>query len=374
MSEENTDNYPVESSDDEIPFVSEKLKKEFSITHDSFFKQTFGTKEIAQAFLRHVLSPEIVRQLNLEELEIQNGSLTDSDYFKNSAADLIYVVPLIKQGAQSLHVDVILEHKSQPDQFTIFQLTRYTVRIMEKELKAAQESDKTLKNFQFPTVIPIIIHNGDSPFASPCKLKELFNVLPGAERYTLNLEAILFDLNQIPFTQLPRDANVLEFEPVLKVMQAILRHDIADRIQEALQVLRPYSQIPKYRQLTRLFIVYLLRRARNLKKEKIKEILFSNNNIDQGDKGMVSIAEQLFMEGQSKGLEQGREKGKEEGREEGMEEGIRNSILLTLKTRFGEISESISKKISEKTDRVTLDSLLISAVTAKTLADFEKDL
>lgn len=57
-----------------------------------------------------------------------------------------------------------------------------------------------------------------------------------------------------------------------------------------------------------------------------------------------------------------------------MEEGIRNSILLTLKTRFGDIPESISKKISEKTDRVTLDSLLISAVTVKTLADFEKDL
>lgn len=377
MSEEKPDNYPVESSDVEIPFVSEKLKEEFSITHDSFFKQTFGTKDIAQAFLRHVLPPEIVCQLNLDKLEIQNGSLTDSDYFKNSAADLIYVVPL-KQGAQNLHVDVILEHKSQPDQFTIFQLTRYTVRILEKELKAAQESDKTLKYFRFPTVIPIIIHNGDTPFTSPCELKELFNILPGAERYALNLEAILFDLNQIPFTQLPRDVNVLEFEPVLKVMQAILRHDIADRIQEALQVLRPYSQIPKYRQLTRLFIVYLLRRARNIKKEKIKEILFSNNNIDQGDKGMVSIAEQLFMEGQSKGLEQGREQGREKGREEGMEkgmeEGIRNSILLTLKTRFGDIPESISKKISEKTDRVTLDSLLISAVTVKTLADFEKDL
>ena len=198
MSEEKPDNYPVESSDDEIPFVSEKLKEEFSITHDSFFKQTFGTKDIAQAFLRHVLPPEIVCQLNLDNLEIQNGSLTDSDYFKNSAADLIYVVPL-KQGAQNLHVDVILEHKSQPDQFTIFQLTRYTVRILEKELKAAQESDKTLKYFRFPTVIPIIIHNGDTPFTSPCELKELFNVLPGAERYTLNLEAILFDLNQILF-------------------------------------------------------------------------------------------------------------------------------------------------------------------------------
>ena len=29
---------------------------------------------------------------------------------------------------------------------------------------------------------------------------------------------------------------------------------------------------------------------------------------------MVSIAEQLFMEGQSKGLEQGREQGREKGR------------------------------------------------------------
>ena len=374
----NTNETPLfEKDSKKTPLISiEQWQDDFTITHDGFFKLTFAIKELAIAFLKHVLNAQILEQLDLEKLEIENGNLTDSDFFKGSAADLIYLIPY-KGGTDKLRVFVILEHKSYTDRFTIFQLTKYNIHLMEQEFQRAKESKTPQKNYCFPPVIPIIIHHGETPFNAPCELNALFNPLPGAEEYMLNLKAILFDLSTIPPESLPRDPNVPELEIVLKIMQAVFRHDVGIKAREIFDELRPYSQVPKYRRLIRLVIIYISLRSRYLQQLDFQQIINTKYISESGGNLMPTVGE-LFVQGWlEKGLEKGREEGMEKGREKGREEGVlfaRKQVIKLLKHKFGFVPEEIQQNIQTRNDLVALESLMDGVLCANSLEEFAKEL
>ena len=365
------------------------LAPKFHITHDVFFKLTFALPEIAVELTRNVLPPRLFEKLDTDNIEIQDGLLGESDYFKKSAADLIYVIPF-KNSAEKLRVFAILEHKSYSDPLTIFQLTRYCVHVMEREVQQAEESNQKMSNFRFPPIIPIIIHHGHSRFNAASELAQIQTVLPQMESYSLNMKAILFDLNSICVDELPLGTNVPAFTGVLKMMQAIFSRNGAVLASEALTGLRPYSQNPKYQNLIRTLLVYMVRCSKHITRKDYNEIIHNDNIVDQGEKNMMSLAEQWFAEGKEQGIAEGREQGIAEGKEQGIAEGkeqgiaegkeqgilenSRDSILQVLKIRFGSVPNSVRQYLNEKFDKVVLQSLFESAMVASSLEDFIKEL
>ena len=341
------------------------LAPTYHITHDVFFKLTFALPEIAVELTRNVLPSCLFEKLDTDNIEIQDGLLGESDYFKKSAADLIYVIPF-KNSVEKLRVFAILEHKSYSDPLTIFQLTRYCVHVMEREVQQAEESNQKMSKFRFPPIIPIIIHHGHSKFNAASELSELQTVLPQMESYSLNLKAILFDLNDICVDELPLGTNVPAFTGVLKMMQAIFSRNGAVLASEALTELRPYSQNPKYQNLIRTLLVYMVRCSKHITSKDYNEIIHNDNIVDQGEKNMLSLAEQWFAEGKEQGIA--------EGKEQGILENTRDSIVQVLRIRFGVVPDSVRQNLNEKYDKVVLQSLFESAMAASSIDDFVKEL
>ena len=212
----------------------------YHINHDTFFQLAFALPEVAVAFLKNVLPKKTLEHLDLDALEIQPGILGESDYFKKSAADLIYVVPY-KESAQEIHVSVILEHKSYSERMTTFQITKYCVHIMERELEQAEKDGNKMSQFRFSPVIPIIIHHGESAFYEATVLSDLIIPLPGSEELGINAKALLFDLNQIEVDKLEFGTNVPEFFSVLKMMQAIFSRRGAIEAAPPPKIVKPIS-------------------------------------------------------------------------------------------------------------------------------------
>ena len=57
----------------------------YHINHDTFFQLVFALPEVAIAFLKNVLPSKTIETIELEKIEIQDGILGESDFFKKSA-------------------------------------------------------------------------------------------------------------------------------------------------------------------------------------------------------------------------------------------------------------------------------------------------
>ncbi len=331
------------------------------ITHDTFFQVVFSIPEIAVAFLKNILLPELFDQIDFDKLDIQDSILGESDYFQKSAADIVYAIPF-KNRAEILRVYVILEHKSYSDSLTIFQLTRYCVHIMEREIKEAKQSRQKMSQFRFSPILPVIIHHGRSPFKAATELSQLESTLTGMEEHSLKLKAFLFDLNCINVNDLPYGTNVPEFISVLKMMQAIFSRKGAVLASEAFKALRPYSENIKYKNLIRTMLMYMTQCSKHINEQEYNQLVSDDKIINQGEKDMTSLAQQWIAEGKEQGIEQGAIC------------TLRDVILQILKTRFGNVSESVEQNINRKNDIIALKSLIQSATIAKTLDEFIKEL
>ena len=348
-------------------------EKDFQIDHDTFFKKVFEMPEVAIPFLKNVLPPEMQDKVHVEKLEVQNGILGDLDFFKKSAADLIYVLPC-KEGTSDLHVFVILEHKSYSDRTTIFQLAKYCFHIMERILAQTPEEEQQNSSFYLPPSIPIIIHHGESAFYEPTQLSDLIMPVFDSNEYGINAKALLFDLNKIDVDKLEFGSNVPEFKSVLKMMQAIFSRHGAIEASEALRILRPYSTDPKYKDLIYTLLVYLFKCNKHVSKEEYNQIIHNETIVSKGEAEMSSLLEEYFNESLEKGMKQGMEQGMEQGMKKGSIQTMKASVLQVLTLRFKNVPQDIQDSINDKNDLVVLQSLLESAILAQSIDDFVKDL
>ncbi len=156
--------------------------KDLRVTHDTFFVETFQLRRIAKAFLKRVLPPKTLKLLDLDALTVLPRHVTNS-LFKGKIADVIYRVP-IRKTRQHIDLFVVLEHKSQNEFLTIFQLWGYVQRLCEQNLREAENAKVfKAKTYRLPPVMPIIVHHGTSAFTGKTQLSELFVKLPEVEKY-----------------------------------------------------------------------------------------------------------------------------------------------------------------------------------------------
>lgn len=79
-------------------------------------------------------------------------------------------------------------------------------------------------------------------------------------------------------------------------------------------------------------------------------------------------------EGLQLGKQEGLQLGKQEGLQLGKQEGLQQGLLVLLSTRFGLLPERITQWVRSLTDIERLNVLLMKAITAPTLAEFERNL
>ncbi|MCI5132322.1 MAG: Rpn family recombination-promoting nuclease/putative transposase, partial [Candidatus Electrothrix sp. EH2] len=120
--------------------------------HDSFFRETFGRKDIAAGFLREYLPRGLLRKIDLESLHAVKDSFVEKE-LRQHFSDLLYTV---RHQEGDLYLYLLFEHKSYPDPWTGLQLLRYLIRIWEQYRKQHPKERK------LPAVLPLVLYHGRS--------------------------------------------------------------------------------------------------------------------------------------------------------------------------------------------------------------------
>ena len=330
--------------------TSESIK----LTHDGYFRETFQTKRLAQAFLKKKLPMKTLACLDLEKLAVVDPHTTD-EVFKETFADVAYRVPIKgTKGKKHVNFFVIIEHKSEQDYQTIFQLWSYVFRVCRREFLATSKRDRKRPGYRLPPVIAIIVYHGDRKFLGVTELSELFAPLPGMEDYLPKLQAILVDLSTIDDDDpIMNDPKVPELRVVLMTLKVIFRKDVAVKIKEVLEEMKPYSDDPAMRRIIRATWVYLANNAKHLKRS-FSTLLDTFEDV-VGEKVMSTLVEMWKAEGKAEGVAKGQ-------------------LQATLKQRFKEVPQEIKDAIWSMTDLVALQSLVAHAETCQSLDEFAEAL
>jgi predicted transposase/invertase (TIGR01784 family) len=156
--------------------------------HDAVFRGVLGVPANAASQLRAVLPGALAARLDLDQLTQVPDSFVD-EALRWRYSDLLFTVPL--DGRQAF-VYVLIEHQSRADPLMAFRMLRYVIRIWDHYLRGHRQAR------QLPAVIPLVVHHGRRPWASPVQLLDLLDLDPdtasAAWRYLPKFEFLLDDL------------------------------------------------------------------------------------------------------------------------------------------------------------------------------------
>ena len=327
-----------------VPLTKEEFELFCNLSLDRVF--FFYSKEVdfAISFLTDCLPDELINKLDLNKLEVCPLENLDGQMNKYYM-DMLYRVPY-KDGSGIQNFYTILEHKSYPDRWTMFQGFEYAVRVL-------HEKQKDLPEY-LPTTVVIIDHQGKNSFSGVTNMRDYFSPDSIMQKYAIQFPAIVFDTSPSSPQTFRYDPNVPHKDLVLKMMRAISEKDLmfaAERFLEEINQREINSDIV---QLRRVFLVSLEKIAK-MNLDVVKNL--EKTTIPQGVEEM-SVFEQMMLE----------------GREEGREEGARNSLIFLLNRKFKKVPQHIISRIEQIRDLTVLQSLNVSAAMCQTIQEFESEM
>jgi hypothetical protein len=332
--------------------VLDKFKKKYQ--HDAFCKSKLCNLRKARKFLQHILKPEVLELVDLTKLQIDPETYVDEE-LKRLYADVLYRIPL-KNSNEMIVVFVLIELKTENDQWTIFQIVKYVVRIWDREFQAVksaaeaenadEEAKKRFANFLLPTIIPVIFHYGERKFTSPIELIKLIRKLQGMEEFTLNMKAILCDVAAFAPDNLPQDQ---ELSVLFMVLQMVFSENVCDHLMKIYRKLQPTLHLKKSQQEWFDVLYYASTSAKHFEHQDYINL----NKQTQKEGGIpmpISLLDELVAEGKA--------------------EGKAEMIIHILTCRLKMPSKSLQKKIYSIKNSAKLDELADFALTCVSLDEF----
>ncbi len=290
-----------------------------STPHDRYFRATFSRPEVALDFLKNYLPPELRARLDLSTLSLKKESFVDPD-LRQHFSDLLYEVETIEDDQG--YVYLLFEHKSYPDQLTIFQMLRYCVRIWERALR---EDDSLTR---LPPIIPLLVYHGEDLWNAP---RDMIELLAGDEAFHIygpRFSCSLLDLS--PWSEVKIKGEILlrvALQAFRKIRDPRLgQEDLPQMLALLAQLTRKESALEYIQTL----LVYLGAASPHLTAEEVQAAL-RETITEEGDQLMPTLASKWFEEG----LEQGRKEGVEQGIEQGQRLGALRTLTGLLAHRFG---------------------------------------
>ncbi|MDR0610814.1 MAG: Rpn family recombination-promoting nuclease/putative transposase [Planctomycetaceae bacterium] len=346
----------------------DEFKKKYQ--HDAFCKSKLCNLRKARKLLKHILKPEVLELVDLSKLQIDPETYVDEE-LKRSYADVLYRIPL-KNSNEFIVVFILIELKTENDQWTIFQIVKYVVRIWDREFQAVksaaeaknagQKAKKRFKNFLLPMVIPIIFHYGEHKFTSPTELIKLIRILRGMEEWVLNIKAILCDVTTFVPNSFPQDQ---ELSLLFMVLQMVFSKDVSERLMEIYRKLRPTLHLQESQQEWHDAVHYASTSAKHFKRQDFIN-LTKQTKKEGGIPMPKSLLDELVAEHEAKG----EAKGKAEGEAKGKAEGTAKTIIRILSIRLETPSKPLQKKIQSIKNIAKLEELVDFALTCVSLDEF----
>jgi predicted transposase/invertase (TIGR01784 family) len=320
--------------------------------NDKLFRKTYSDKENARSLLYHSLPDKVLKQVDLNTLEISKDSFIEkelADYY----SDMLYRVNLT--GGSQGFIYVLFEHKSYYDRFVHLQLLEYMVKIWRLYIKQQKE-----KPVRLPIVIPLLVCHARKEW--PDDTVRLASLLSGPVEdltaYIPDFGLELYDLHQ--FTDGQIKGNILS-RVALLLFKHIRDPDLQQKLPDILALLNALMEKETGLQWLEVFIRYIVsaRQEEDLSAKNIVEIAEQAISKETGEY-VMTLLEKLRSEGEERGIV----KGKQEGIK-----GLREAIETGAAVRFPGDIDTVMTKVNETDDLETLVEVAKTIYTAKDISE-----
>ncbi len=251
--------------------------------HDSYFKKTFGKKEIATDFLKNYLPKEMLEIINLDTLTNQKGEYIDKK-LKNDFSDLLYQVEI---NGKKGFIYILFEHKSNKDEKVVFQLLRYMTKIWEEKFDNHSKS--------VPAIIPLLIYHGNSKWVIK---NQLWQYIQGINEIPSQLQKMIPDYLFMAYDYSPKGELQIKGNALLKAVLMMFKgirekdkHKFIESYKEFVSLIEQITDIQKANELFELTIFYLLNVKKDIEEEDLIKASIERSDIVQ------SVAQKLIEKG-----------------------------------------------------------------------------
>ncbi|OMI17435.1 Rpn family recombination-promoting nuclease/putative transposase [Leptospira weilii] len=287
--------------------------------HDRLIRETFQDKKEAAIFFKNTLPPEVVKLLDLENLELSESSFI-SEELKQEQTDLLFQIPL--KSGNKLNVYLLFEHKSYLENAIYIQLLGYLTEIYRNQ----QRNEESLS-----VVIPFVFYHGEKEWKLGDRFLDQF-VLTSQEAEILkdfipDFKIDLFDLKGI---ELKKKLESITFQVTLGVVQKIREGDLEliSHLPGLFSLLLGIEEESKRVAILRKLLLYIYW-VRDLKPSELKGVL-QRSKLEQYEELTVTTAEKLISEGIQQGIEKGVQQGKIETARNMLSEDIQLDVVLRI--------------------------------------------
>ena len=183
---------------------TQKQNKRTDNPYDKGYKRIFSIKKNFLDFIKKYISLDWMMHLTEKDLELINKEFTTVQ-FDTYESDLIYKVNT-KKG--SVYLFFLLELQSYNDFTMPFRLLVYMVAIWMDYFKNCDKNVRKQKDFRLPTIMPIVLHNGEKNWTASCSFKEMIDHADVFGKYVVNFEYELVSLNKLTASKI-KETNTL---------------------------------------------------------------------------------------------------------------------------------------------------------------------
>lgn len=335
--------------------------------HDKFFKDTFSQPSIVRDFIENYVPNEIVAALDLSVLELQKDSFVDEE-LQEHLSDMLYRTRL--RDGSTLSIYFLFEHKSYPDRWSLLQLLRYEVQIWEQELKSARDDKRPLKSFKLTPILPLLVYHGEREWGIRTEFNTLFDLPDVLQPYFPDFRHLLVDLSTASDEAI---RGLAQTRFVLELMRFIRSDQL---LEELVRLLRQLEIEPEDKLLHHLILVafrYMMSHRNDISVGNLRQAI-ALAALPNGDKTIMTLAEQLRNEGFQLGQQEGFQLGQQKGFQIGALNATRGNIISILKGRFYFVPKKIEQKLNTIEDLEQLNHLAVTAALVISVDAFNEHL
>jgi predicted transposase/invertase (TIGR01784 family) len=207
------------------------MAKSVNNPHDKFVKEMLSDRELAIDFLQAYLPGDVSALLDIPHMEYANTSFISPE-LEETFADIVVRIPFKSKSGHAF-VSLLLEAKSQPEKYTIFQILSYLANGYATQIK---------QGGKLHPIVPCVYYQGRQKWKLR-RVSDYFEDLPAAlQPYLPAFDTIFVSLFDLPEDQIIHLGNAL-LRAALMVQR--YRYDTQSLLKYFIQIsssLEPYIQ------------------------------------------------------------------------------------------------------------------------------------
>ena len=306
--------------------------------HDGLFKHVFSQPALAADELARALPRALARRIDWSSLRLVPGSFVDP-HLRQRHTDLLFQV---NAKGRAVFLQVLVEHRSDPDGTLMLRFAGYVVRI--HEAFAREHPGEPL-----PLVVPIVFAHVRGGWKTPTELSAMVSVPDDTGAWTPfvpRLRCLVVDLATLD------DDALLARPPVTGATLMLLRDARRGRLAMHMRrVLSVWESVEREAggETLRVLVSYIVSVVAETERHEVFEFLDRVGERTR-EEAMRTIADSL----------------RDEGRVEGRVEGLREAVRSLLEQRFGGVSAECSTRILQA-DAARLDRWMRRVLSATSI-------